>query len=252
MLLIDDRGKTIHSIPVERATAPLLPLPRGTSREFARAVLHRAAHGDASGFHGLWEALRRELRAPQEADRAYLLEAAARGIAGGSILAASLLPAAPDVTFLETQAVGDPFDRVLFPGLGVATLFAAGLLLRPDTAAVRAAWSFGPRIGARPADGPPEATLEALAAAFANHMLLLKPVAPDGWTLQLRWRATATVWGGAEAAAAPPPPPPRPARQPPPPRPSSRPPSSSPQAQALRDAAASGVPFCEECPRRAA
>ncbi len=200
-----------------------------------------------------------------------LLEAAASGIAGGSIAVGRVVPKATTVRFDRTNpSARNRFSALVFPSRDIAAHFLRDLLRLPGAieafqqAVAAAAENRSLAQTAVPAWDPVN-TVQVLAPLLAGHRLLLvRPASygrhpsPGGaitWPLQLQWLEHNGPLIG--VAAAPPAPAAAPAAAPP----SEAPPASvlpdppaevSPQAQTLIDAAQDGTPFCEECARAAA
>ena len=260
MLLID-QNSFVQSVSPHAAAVPFVREWFGHDVTRARAFLDWYPH-DLAFVTAIVEELRRCLASPEN-NLPYphaLIEAAARAIADGLIGVGSTLPDKVEVTFDPRQPAAPYAPGVVtFSSADVAERFLLDAM-RPDRnrAAfeasllhpIAARQGYGERAGA----GTP--THKRLAGLLLARQLALLPRGASRHMLRLVW-AEHAVPPAAPTAAPPPPPPPSSTAPPPPsdaPQSTLPPPPAdvSPQAQALIDAAQDGVPFCEECARRAA
>lgn len=257
MLLFDQDGRA-QSIQPQDATAPFIREWFGNDVTRVRAFLDWYPH-DLAFITAIVEELRRCLASPEN-NLPYpqgLIDAAARAIADGLISVATMLPDKVAISF-AANAPSAPWGpgTIAFGNASVAQGFLLAALQQPQSQAALAG-SLQHPLARRQGYGNTAATgaslVEQLAGLLLQRQLAL--FAADGSRLSLRlvWAEHAVPPTAPEAApaapppqaAAPPPPPPQQSSLPDPPS------DVSPQAQALIDAAAAGVPFCEECARRA-
>jgi hypothetical protein len=270
MLLVDTHRRQIAAVRPEHIQKPFVPLARLRTLDDAREFLAGFERVDAMLQRVLADAATQDgsLVFFERSTSADLVTAAARAIAARSLQVVTLLAEKPTLQFDEAEPYADPFDAVVFPDQAFATTFLTALPTDCRTALDRAlrheAAASRMRNTTALIAGP-----EAIATLLASGALLLRPVDLDLRIFRLVWRRVSTPAGSAgkgTSAASPPPPPPmprvRPAMPPPPPLPKpppgplsvlpSPPSFTSPQAATLIAAAGTGVPFCEECAKRAA
>ena len=270
MLLIDKRG-SVRSLVLRHVPVPFVRERLG--RDPAQVdALFRWCGIDLAFV----EALRAELwdcLAWLPGDHPYpddVLETGQRAIANGLIGVASALPDEVVVIFDGSRPTEwDGIDTVAFAGEAVAQRFVAGTLgNRRNSEAFNAALADpagrqhvadlmhrGVGFDSRSTDDAASMPVRAGALLAIRHLGLI-PHDASRRVLRLVWLehemlvAPLPTSPAASPQSAPPPPPPptaAPANTLP-----DAPADVSPQAQALIDAAQDGVPFCEECARRAA
>jgi hypothetical protein len=274
MLLIDRRG-SLHAVIPERAEVPFCPVRLDPGLHDAEALLDRFRHDRLLEITLACALAIAGDRAPPFGASA-LLAAAARALADGRLpvgrevvpgIALRFDPAHPKVQH-GTEAI-------IFPSLPIAEDFVVALLAEPKHAAhatAALADPAGKRFegltkasvrqtgGLGRGQGGPATALSPTASGLAQRLylrqLLLVPTDISHLSWLLAWQAPSVTLRVERGPAPAPTPPPAPPSSAPLPQPRSpmpvAPETLSPQALALKEAAKHGIPFCEECAKRAA